>query len=165
MSKRIPDPDFSALEKFNPNEFGSVWPDIPEFREFSLGPWHEMRRHFALFMAHVAPVDMNQLDVRETPSPEIEKRCDFFVLDFIRSKNRKALLPPPRLRKWLALRAKMAIILATREEELKGKDKSKAPDLKNKFEDEVGMRLTIYWHRFGKELWPDCDPNQSSTAE
>ncbi|MDB6025398.1 MAG: hypothetical protein JWM68_1621 [Verrucomicrobiales bacterium] len=166
MSKRTPDPDFSALEKFDPNEFGSVWPDIKEFREFSLGPWHELRRHLALFMVHVAPADMKQLEVREAPpSPDIENRCDFFVLDFIRSKNRKKLLPAPELRKWLALRAKMAIIMATREEELKGKDKSKNPDLKNKFEDEVGIRLTIYWHRMGKELWLDCDPDQTSAAE
>lgn len=159
------DEELAAIENFNMMEFGALPPDIGIFKQFSLGPWHELRRQMTLFFLLVKPVDESVLKIREVSSPSIEKRCDMWIVMFLNTKNRKGIVPPTDLRKWLGVRAKMALIFLEREIELKSKDKTQDPDLKKEFKAEIGSRLVIWWQEFAKEAWLKNDPDQSSTSE
>jgi hypothetical protein len=164
MADKI-DKAMKLLEKFDASEFGSIWPDPPELKQFSLGPWHELRRHLTLFLGQVAPADTKQMDVREIPSELVETQCDEWIANFLVAKNKKGKFPPAPLRKWLGVRAKVALIFLEQEIEKKKADEAQNPDLKNNFNAEVSLRLVTWWHDFGKRAWLDNDSKHSSLAE
>ncbi len=164
MADKI-DKAMKLLETFDASEFGAIWPDPPELKQFSLGPWHELRRHLTLFLGQVAPADTKQMNGREVPSEQVEKQCDEWISNFLVAKNKKGKFPPAALRKWLGVRAKVALIFLEQEIEKKKADETQNPDLKYNFDGEIKLRLVTRWHDFGKRAWLDNDPSQLSTAE
>ena len=165
MTDPIPAAFSKELKNFDASAFGCIWPDPPELKEFSLGPWHELRRHITLFLGKMAPADTKQMDVREVPSEQVEKQCDEWISNFLVAKNKKGKFPPAALRKWLGVRAKVALIFLEQEIEKKKADETQNPDLKKNFNAEITLRLVTQWYDFGKRAWLDNDSSQLSTAE
>ena len=91
------------IQGWNPMQFGSMPPEDAFLAQFSLGPWHELRRQMMLFTVHVRPTNDEIVMPRRDPGPEIEKRCDMWIVMFLRAVvTEKKLIPPPKdLRKCL----------------------------------------------------------------
>ncbi len=156
------------IEKIKPcsaAHFGSKFPDTGLFKQFAMGPWHELRRHMLLFAGHVMPADGKEVSPRRDPGAEIEKRCDQWIVLFLMAVDEgDVLIPPPKdLRKWLYARALMALSLI--DYEIRTQEKREEPDLKKKFRSEIGSRLLIFWQEMGKQRWLETDPGTTSTAE
>ncbi len=144
---------------------GGKFPDTGLFKQFAMGPWHELRRHMLLFAGHVMPANGKEVSPRRDPGAEIEKRCDQWIVLFLMAVDEgEVLMPPPKdLRKWLYARALMALSLI--DYEIRTQEKREEPDMKNNFKSEIGSRLVIFWQEMGKQRWLETDPDKSSTAE
>ncbi len=157
-----------AVDRITPSnaaQFGSKFPDKGIPKEFSLGPWHELRRQMSLFATHVMPLDRKEMSPRREPGSEIEWRCDAWIVLFLKLvDDNRILIPPPRdLSKWLYSRALMALSLI--DYEIRTKDKREAPKMKKQSKTEIGSRLVIFWQEMGKQRWLETDPDKSSIAE
>ncbi|MFN7137732.1 MAG: hypothetical protein ACK4UN_00155 [Limisphaerales bacterium] len=152
---------------FNPLEFGDMLPDNDMIRRFMPGGLRELRRQLTLFLYQVvSPDDYPQLSVAEQPDEDIEQRCDDWIRMFVSAIDRKHMVPPADLRKWVAVRARIALLyselqLMWVEEQNK---KIPIPDMRGNFAGEILSRLIDFWHEQGKELWQSY-PDRTSTDE
>jgi hypothetical protein len=156
--------DVQRIDDRHPTQFGTKLPDNELFQKFSMGPWHELRRQMTLFTMHVRPPDGEEISPRRDPGPEIDERCDTWIVILMQGREKGLLMPPPKdLRKWLYVRGFMA--LSYIDYEMRNQDKLQPPDLRNKFGSEMGRRLVDFWDQMGKKRWIENDPGRTSTAE
>lgn len=120
-------------------------------RQFALSPWHELRRQVMLFLLYVEPDGPATFDTRVAPPASIDERCDEWITTFVSAKNRKGVVPPDDLRKWLGVRGRMALSLI--DYERRNEETLDPPDLQNQFAAEMVLRLIVFWHHSGKDAW------------
>ena len=123
----------------------------------SLQPWEALARfiegfQFMMELRAGKPGSL-RMPFGQTPTENIDKQCDAWIIEFIAAKNRRKMVPPPWLLKWLAVRA-FAANLGIQFEQ----DEGTPPPDKDDLEGELKMRLVDMWHSDMKEIWPKIDP-------
>jgi hypothetical protein len=133
--------------------------DVLKYDE-SLDPWEALDRYITAFQFmmqfRAGKPGSLRIPFGQSPSESVDKQCDAWINTFLSARDRRLIVPPPWLLKWLAARAFAAGLCIEFEKE----DGVPPPNVKNNMEGELKKRLVDMWHSRMKPLWPKIDPKK-----
>ena len=130
-------------------------PEIPNFR----GPWAEIRKEIYRFEVMAGRDGTTPMPAANRCTDKINKKCDQWIKDFYKTKDRWELEPSKDIAPWLIARAMMAGMFACME------DTHGLRPPTGKLETIMCDLLITFWNEQGRYGWHGIHPDASMHSE